>query len=128
MQKRIDGVDLTFEVVGEETRITTKPRLALTGRLVVRRPNLLDRFLRLFRRPFFADAALERKLVVRRSSEAIARALLDEEVQAKLLSLELIELRYNHDAIVLRFRGAGLEEALACAAYLAAGMTKTAYR
>jgi hypothetical protein len=135
MTGRYDGIEIAigaFHPHGREahTSIRATPRFALHGTVRVRPGRGWE-----LRRPWPAAGLLDRSLVVRRSSESVARAVLDERVTSTIRQLgrRLIELAYSAEAIELRWQDVEcstvvLEDAVACVAHLAVRATQTPYR
>jgi hypothetical protein len=146
MTGRLEGIEVIVEAClalehartneddGWLTRVAATPRLALHGEVYVQNASRWER-LRPWRSGFFQDADLDRALSVRRSSDSVARAVIDERVVATLRELRsrFHELVYSVTRIALSWHGVErtplvLDQALECVVSLAAAAARTPYR
>lgn len=117
------------------TCVMATPRIALHGHVHVRQATWWEWAVGPLRRPVFLHRAIHRCFVVRRSSDAMARAVLDERASVTLGGLLPLfhELSYEAKRIRLAWRGVErrldvLEDAVACITYLAVAAAASPYR
>lgn len=112
---------------GFHTRAVADAKIAMRGRVVVRPPGDWDELVaKLRERHYFEDPELDRWLVVKTSSKALARVVLDARVlqTVRALAPGRLELSYEDGAIELTWAGvernfAILDDVLDVLSYLA---------
>lgn len=142
IEGRVDGANVLVSAVGKidwgyRTRATTNANIPLRGKLRVKPPGDWDELLGVLRKPrFFGDPELDRLLVVKTSSEGLARTVLDKRVleTVRALAPGRLELAYVEGAITLEWGGvernhATLDDVMQVLAYIAVkGNEETPYR
>lgn len=117
---RAHGTDVVLTTVGGaaggfRTRATAIAKIALRGNVRVAPPRMLRMLVRhIWRARFFADADLDRRLVVKSSSRPLAQTIVDERVVETLARLapRRVELGYASGAISVEWAGMECEDAV----------------
>jgi hypothetical protein len=144
LEGRVDGADVVVSVVvgfdGDRrfrTRATTTANIPLRGTVRVRPAGTWEGIFRgLTSSSFFDERELDRLLVVKTSSDVLARTVLDARVltTVRALARRRLELSYEAGAIAIEWDGfepslAVLDDVLDVLAYLAVrGAEETPYR
>jgi hypothetical protein len=120
LEGRIASTDVTVAAIGSvedgfRTRATAEAKIALRGKVEVAPPGEWSELVAHVKpRHFFEDRELDRMLVVKTSSEGLARTVLDERVlqTVRALAPARLELSYDEGAIGLVWAGVERDHAI----------------